>query len=127
MKSVVRLSFRGSRVLSGTVALALAFVSVATCFVGTLQLTEQSHNASCHGMQTEEGASEIGTLDQAADCCAVQRAILGLGGASDALAPPPSTAALVVPLSLLEAPPFDSRAPISSNQPTYLLLSVFRV
>ena len=124
---MVRLSSRGSRVVSGALALALALVSVATCFAGTLQLTEQSHHASCHGMQTEEGAPEIGTLDQAPDCCAVQRAVLGLGGASDALAPPASTASLVVPLSSLEAPPFDSRTSISSSPPTYLLISVFRI
>ena len=112
--------------VSGALALALAFVSVATCFAGTLQLAEGSHHASCHGMQTGD-AVKIGSLDQAPDCCAVQHAIMGLGGASHALAPPPSTAALVMPLSPLEAHPFDSRASISSSPPTYLLLSVFRV
>ena len=129
---MVRRSSRGSRVVSGALALALALVSVATCFAGTLQLTQQSPHASCHGMPTENAAPSSGTVAQAAefqarDCCAVQRAILGLGGAFDAVAPPASTAALVVPLSPLEAPPFDSRAPISSSPPTYLLLSVFRV
>ena len=126
MIAMVRLSSRGSRVVSGALALALAFVSVATCFAGTLQLAEGSHHASCHGMQTE-GAAKIGTLDQAPDCCSVQRAILGLGGVSHALATPPSIVAFVVPLSPLEAHPFDSRASISSSPPTYLLLSVFRV
>jgi hypothetical protein len=117
----------GARFMSGALAFALAFVSVATCFAGTLQLPERSHHASCHGMQTEGGESAISTLDQASDCCAVQRAILGLGGASDALAAPPLAPAVVVPLSLLGAPPFDSRAPISSSPPTYLLISVFRI
>ena len=127
MIPMVRPSSRGSRVVSGALALTLALVYVATCFAGTLRLTEQSQHASCHGMQTEEGSSVIGTLDQAPDCCVVQRAILGFGGAADALAPPPSTAALVVPPSPLQAAPFDSRVPISSSPPTYLFLSVFRV
>ena len=127
MIPMVRLASRGSRLVSGALALTLALVSVATCFAGTLQLTEQSHHAPCHGMQTDSAESKLGTLDQAPDCCAVQRAILGLGVASDALAAPPSTATVVVPLSSLQAPPFDSRAPISSSPPTYILISVFRV
>jgi len=124
MTRVVRLSSR-SRVVSGTVALALALVSVATCIAGTLQLPEQSH-AACHGMQTD-GASAIGTRDQAPDCCEMQRAILGLGGAFGTLVAPPSTAAVVLSLSRLEAPPFESRVPMSSSPPTYILLSVFRI
>lgn len=129
---MVRSSPRGSRVLSGALALALALVPVATCVAATLQLTEPTHHASCHGMQTEDAASHIGTValataSQARNCCSVQRAILGLGGAADALDAPASTTAVVVS----PAPPrlfaFDSRAPIQSSPPTYLLISVFRI
>ena len=128
MIPVVRLRPFGYRALSGALALALALVSVATCFAGTLQLTEQSHHASCHGVQRAEGAaSSIGALAPPRDCCAVQHAVMGLGGALDALEAPLSTTALVVPPSPLRTPAIDSRAPISSSAPTYLLISVFRI
>ena len=125
MTKVVRLSFR-SRVVSGTVALALAFVTAATCFAGTLRATAQSHDASCHGMQTEGSGANVVTLGAAADCCAVQHAILGLGGAADTLGPAPSIALIAASAPLLR-PAYDSRPRISSSPPTYLLISVFRI
>jgi hypothetical protein len=126
---MVRSSPRGSRVLSGALALALALVPVATC-VAAIRLTEPTHHAPCHGMQTEDGASHISTIalkSQAQDCCSVQRAILGLGGAADALDAPAWTTAAVASPAPLRPFAFDSRAPIQSSPPTYLLISVFRI
>ena len=126
MTKVVRLSFR-SRVVSGTVAIALAFVTAATCFAGTLRATGQSHDASCHGMQTEgSGANVVRALGEAPDCCAAQHAILGLGGVADTLGPPSSIALIAVSAPLV-TPAYDSRPRISSSPPTYLLISVFRI
>lgn len=122
---VVRLSFR-SRVVSGTVAAALAFVSVATCFAGTLQLAEQSDHASCHGMQPQTSGANVVTVGEAPDCCAVQHAILGLGGVADTLGPH-SSIALIAASAPLVTPAYDSRPRISSSPPTYLLISVFRI
>ena len=124
MTKVVRLSFR-SRVVSGTVALALAFVTAATCFAGTLRATAQSHDASCHGMQTESSGANVVTLGAAADCCAAQHAILGLGGVADTLGP--SSIALIAASAPLVTPACDSRPRITSSPPTYLLISVFRI
>ena len=121
---MVRLSFR-SRVVSGTVALALAFVTAATCFAGTVRATAQSHDASCHGMQTEGSGANVVTQGAAADCCAVQHAILGLGGVADTLGPCPSRALIAASAPL--RPAYDSRPRISSSPATYLLISVFRI
>ena len=126
MTKVVRLSFR-SRVVSGTVAVALAFVTAATCFAGTLQATAQSNHPSCHGMQTENsGANVVRALGEAPDCCAAQHAILGLGGVADTLGPP-SSIALIAASAPLVTPAYDSRPRITSSPPTYLLISVFRI
>lgn len=128
MIAMARRSSLCSRVMSGALALALALVSVATCFAGTMQLAEESHHASCHGMQPEDSAqASVGTPSEAPDCCAVQHAILGLGGAADAVSPPSSTALSAPSVPLGGAPTQDSRAPISSSPPTYLLFSVFRI
>ena len=124
MTWVVQLSFR-SRVVSGTVALALAFVTAATCFAGTLQATAQSPH-SCHGMPTESSGAQVGTVGDVPDCCAVQHAILGLGGGADTLGPPSSIAPIAASAPPV-TPAYDSRPRISSSPPTYLLISVFRI
>jgi hypothetical protein len=118
---------RHGRFLTWALALALAFVSSLTCFVGLATAAEQQ-DACCVAMNHDCGA--VGT---AQNCCVIQSPNWP-GILSRVLVSAPPVPALVVrdatPIDLGYSASvtvrFHIRAPASSK-PTYLFDSVFRL
>jgi hypothetical protein len=122
---------RGSRLLASVIALALAFVSTATCLAAVMQMPEMAQHASCHGMKPDAGNAKLNAAPK--DCCAVRNAEVARLTSSD---PVVTAAALVLvtplafePLPVQDAPgaALDPGIPKPSSSPTYLLVSVFRL
>jgi hypothetical protein len=121
----------GRKLGAAGLALALALVSVATCYAGTRQMSAPSAKARCHGMAADSNsdAPHVSLAPPAHDCCAVPVASLTVTVSLDtALAPSTKCVSLEVPPVAL---PADSRARrIERDQfspPTYLLISTFRI
>jgi hypothetical protein len=119
---------RGSRLLAGILALALTFVPAATCVAAVMQTSEAQQHACCAGMN--EDCADSMTAQQ--DCCIVQSADLGgIGRAAESAAVPVAAVSPVVTETIpVTTPPpvaFAPGVPTPSSQPTYLLVSVFRL
>jgi hypothetical protein len=121
---------RGSRLLASVIAMALAFVSTATCLAAVMQMPEISHHACSEGMKPDSGSADFMTVQQ--DCCVVQSADvarLKTAEAVSASASALSTPFVFEPLPVYRSPAaaLDPGIPKPSSSPTYLLVSVFRL
>jgi hypothetical protein len=121
---------RGSRLLASVIAMALAFVSTATCLAAVMQMPEGSHHACSEGMKQESGSANSTTVQK--DCCFVQSAEfarLTTAQAVTASASALSTPFVFEPLPVYRSPAaaLDPGIPKPSSSPTYLLVSVFRL
>ena len=121
---------RGSRLLAGVIAMALASVPTATCLAAVTQMTETSHHACSDGMRQAGGSANSTALEK--DCCFVHSAELARLTTAQAVAA--SAPVLGTPI-VVEPPPtyhspgaaLDPGVPKPSSSPTYLLVSVFRL
>lgn len=127
--SMVRSMRRARRCLGWALSLALTVVSPLTCVVGA-QATQAPH-ACCAAMD-----HDCGGLAVKQDCCAAtdthSPAGLTSGSSTVQVAAPALVAVDLVdtePSVARLAPPaaFDSGTPHPSSNPTYLLVSVFRL
>ena len=121
---------RASRLLASVIAIALAFVSTATCLAAVMQMPERSHHACHEGMKQDSGGADSMTMQQ--DCCLVQSA--DVARLTTAQAVTASASALTTPIACEPLPVYRSPAaaldpgvPKPSRSPTYLLVSVFRL
>ena len=118
-----------ARLLAGTLALALALMSSATCLLAVDMTPAQK--ACCAAMNHDCGAMAI---EQG--CCATESPNLTSLASSTSISPvaPPAPVSVSVAAAEL-APPvilrtlggFDFAPPLSSSRPTYLFVSVFRL
>jgi hypothetical protein len=118
---------RGSRLLAGALAFALALVAPATCLAAVVQMPEGLSPPCCHaGKECDDDALAART-----DCCAVQGADVALReNGAKVVAPTASVLAPVVPalVALISTPvSFDPDVSRPPGSPTYLLISVFRL
>jgi hypothetical protein len=122
---------RGSRLLASVIAMALAFVSSATCLAAVMQMPEKSQHACCKGMKQDCGSGDSMTVQK--DCCVVQSAdVAGLTTTAQAITASASAISTLVvfePLPAQASPgaALDPDIPRPSSSPTYLLVSVFRL
>lgn len=118
---------RASRFLVGALALAVAFVSSATCFAAVMQMRDAQKHACCAGMKQK--CADAMAMQQ--DCCAVQSADLVTAvRAAQASVVPTDTGSIVIAREALAPEPavtVDPDVPIPPSHPTYLLVSVFRL
>jgi hypothetical protein len=122
---------RGTRLLAGVIAIALAFVSTATCLAAAMQMPEMAQHASCHGMKPDAASAKLNAAPK--DCCAVQNADVARLTTTDPVVTAPALVLITSlgfePLPVKEAPgaSLDPGIPKPSSSPTYLLVSVFRL
>jgi hypothetical protein len=122
---------RGSRLLASVIAMALAFVSTATCLAAVMHMPEKSQHTCCHGMKQDCGSGD--SMAAQKDCCAVQHAdVARLRTTAHAVTAPAlalSTLFVFKPLPSQDAAgaALDPGIPKPSSSPTYLLVSVFRL
>ena len=126
--SMARQLPRASRLLAGVTALALAFVSSATCLAATPQMPDTQQHACCAAMG--DCGSAKTTMQ---DCCPGQSpAFAGLVPiVASNLGTPSTVLVSIIAADVLAPRPqpaaFDRAISPPSRTPTYLLDSVFRL